>query len=260
LLGTVLRLLGVYLLYERWLSHTVKKGPMPEHVAVILDGNRRWARSKGWPIRLGHQAGADKVEEFLKQAFELGIETITLYALSTENLKRSPEEVAELFQLIKERAEKLATGQEIHRNMVRVNVIGRKQALPPDVRGALARLEASTNTYSKHYLNIAIAYGGRAEIVDAVRAISEKVKLGLLSSDSIDEETVDRHLYTSVIPHPNPELIIRTSGRERISNFLLWQSAYSEFVFQDVYWPSFRRIDLLRAIRTFQQRERTLGV
>ena len=260
MIGKLLKLLGIYWLYEKWLYKTVSKGPMPGHIALILDGNRRWAREKGWEPWIGHRYGADKVEEVLDSIFKLGIQTVTIYALSTENLRRNPREVDELFSLIKERAEKLMRNPMIHRNEVRVKVLGRKYLLPKDVREALDRLEDVTKNYSRHYLNIAVAYGGRAEIVDAVRIIAEKVKNGILSIHAIDEKTIEEHLYTRDLPNPEPELIIRTSGEERISNFFLWQSAYSEFVFQDVYWPAFRRIDLLRAIRTFQQRERRLGL
>jgi len=255
-----LKLFGVYWIYEKWLYRTISRGKMPNHIAIILDGNRRWARQRGWKPWVGHRYGADKVEEVLNMIFELGIQTVSLYALSTENLRRNPEEIRELFGLIKERAEKLANNPNIHRNKVRVKVLGRKYLLPSDVREALEKLEKATENYSKHYLNIAIAYGGRAEIVDAVKMIAEKVKQGIISVHSINEKTIEEHLYTRDLPQPDPELIIRTSGEERISNFFLWQSAYSEFVFQDVYWPEFRRIDLLRAIRTFQKRERRMGL
>ncbi len=260
MLRTLLRVLGAYWLYEKWLYGQVKKKPLPRHVALILDGNRRWARRRGWPPWVGHRVGADKVEEVLNYIYELGIETVTLYVLSTENLKRPTEEVKELLNIIKERADELRRNPRIHRNQVKVRVIGRIHLLPRDVRRSLKMLEEATANYSKHFLNIAVAYGGRAEIVDAVRMIAEKTKQGLLSVHSIDEKTIEQHLYTHGLPQPDPELIIRTSGEERISNFFLWQSAYSEFVFQDVYWPDFRKIDLLRAIRTFQQRERRIGI
>ena len=259
MLESLLKLLGAYWLYEKWLYRNVSRGHMPRHIALILDGNRRWAIQRGWKPWMGHRYGADRVEEILNDIYELGIQTVTLYALSTENLRRSPEELQQLFELIKERAERLLKNPLIHKREVRVKVLGRLHLLPLDVREVLEQLAKATEKYSKHYLNIAVAYGGRSEIVDAVRMIAEKVKQGVITVNSINERTIEEHLYTHGLPQPDPELIIRTSGEERISNFFLWQSAYSELVFQDVYWPEFRRIDLLRAIRTFQRRERRHG-
>ena len=260
MLERLLKLFGAYWLYEKWLYRNVSRGKMPRHIALILDGNRRWAVRRGWEPWIGHRYGADRVEEILDDIYELGIQTVTLYVLSTENLRRKPEELQQLFELIKERAEKLLKNPLIHKREVRVKVLGRLYLLPRDVREALERLERATGEYSRHYLNIAVAYGGRAEIVDAVRMIAEKVKQGIIPINDINEKTIEEHLYTHDLPQPDPELIIRTSGEERISNFFLWQSAYSELVFQDVYWPEFRRIDLLRAIRTFQRRERRHGL
>lgn len=251
---------GVYWMYERWLQHTVSSKPMPQHIALILDGNRRWARSRGWPPWRGHIAGADKVEEILDWLLDLGIKTVTLYVLSTENLRRPPEEVNEIFRLIKEKAEKLLKSQKIHRNKVKVKVIGSKELLLRDVAEALEKLEEATKNYDRYFLNLAVAYGGRREILDAVRAVAAEVERGNLSVDQINEEVFEAHLYTNGVPNPEPDLIIRTSGESRISNFLLWQSAYSEYVFQDVNLPDFRYIDLLRAIRTYQNRERRYGL
>jgi len=259
MLRPLLTFFGVYWLYEWLLKRAVQKKPLPEHVALILDGNRRWARRRGWPPWRGHQVGADKIEEILGKMLRLGIKTVTLYVLSTENLRRKPEEVAELFKIIEERAERLRENPDIHRYKVRVKVLGRKELLPSSVAEALKRLEKATAGYGDRYLNLAIAYGGRLEILDAVRKIAYEVKTGLLDIADIDENTFEKHLYTSDIPNPEPDLIIRTSGEARISNFLLWQSAYSEFVFQDIFFPDFRMIDLLRAIRTYQQRERRFG-
>ncbi|MEM4417738.1 MAG: polyprenyl diphosphate synthase [Nitrososphaerota archaeon] len=260
MLSRLLKLFGVYWIYERWLRHIVLSRPLPKHIAIIVDGNRRWATRRGWPPWVGHRYGADRLEEILEDTLKMGVETITLFALSTENMRRKPEEVGALLSLIKERAEKLERSNLIHSYKVRVRVLGRKEMLPPDVRAALERLERKTSGYSRHFLNLAVAYGGRGEIVDAVRSIALKVKNGLLSVEQIDEKTVEESLYTRGLPHPEPELIIRTSGEVRISNFLLWQSAYSELVFIDVNFPDFRFIDLLRAIRTFQQRSRRFGL
>lgn len=233
---------------------------MPEHVALILDGNRRWARSRGWPPWRGHAAGADKVEEILDWLLDLGIKTVTLYVLSTENLSRPREEVSEIFRLIKEKSEKLLKSQKIHRNQVKVKVIGRKELLPSDVAEALMKLEEATKNYDRYFLNLAVAYGGRREILDAVKAVALEVERGNLSVEEINEKVFEAHLYTNGVPNPEPDLIIRTSGESRISNFLLWQSAYSEYVFQDVNLPDFRYIDLLRAIRTYQNRDRRFGL
>jgi len=252
---------GVYRIYERWLEAQVRGGPMPEHVGVILDGNRRWARMHGLKPWLGHRAGAKKVEELLKWCLELGIKSITLYSFSTENFNRSPEEVRALMELFEEKLKELRDSGVVHEHKVRVKVIGRLELLPAYLRGLVREVEEATKDYDEHFLNVAIAYGGRAEIIDAVRKIAEDVKAGRLDPADIDEELFERYLYTSHLPEEvrDPDLIIRTSGEERLSGFLLWQSAYSELCFLDVFWPEFRRIDLLRAIRTYQRRQRRFG-
>lgn len=259
ILATLLRLLGIYRLYEWWLYRQVSNGSIPQHVALILDGNRRWARSRGLPPWIGHEYGARKVEDLLKWCLELGVPILTLFVFSTENFHRPREEVENLMSIFRRYLEKLVDDENIHRNMVRVKFIGRLDLLPDDVSKLAKAIEESTKDYSSRWLNIAIAYGGRLEIVDAVRRISSKVAEGLLKPEDIDERVLEEHLYTSYLPKPDPDLIIRTSGEERLSGFLLWQSAYSELCFLDVYWPEFRRIDLLRAIRTYQRRERRYG-
>ncbi|HEW89785.1 MAG TPA: di-trans,poly-cis-decaprenylcistransferase [Candidatus Bathyarchaeota archaeon] len=253
--------IGAYDLYERWLELQVRGGPMPDHVGVILDGNRRWARMHGLEPWQGHRAGAKRVEELLRWCLELGIKTVTLYAFSTENFKRSPREVLELMKLFEEELRRLKESDVVREHKVRVKVIGRLELLPPDIRKLAGELEEATKEHDGHYLNIAIAYGGRAEIVDAVRKIARDVKAGLIEPEEISEELFERYLYTSYLPEAvrDPDLIIRTSGEERLSGFLLWQSAYSELCFVDVFWPEFRRIDLLRAIRTYQGRQRRFG-
>ncbi len=252
---------GVYKLYERWLELQVKGKPMPEHVAIILDGNRRWARMYGLNPWIGHRAGARKVENLLRWCLDLGIRTVTLYAFSTENFRRTPREVAELMRLLKEKLAELKESDIIREREVRVKIIGRLNLLPRDLRELAREIEEMTKDYRRHFLNIAIAYGGRAEILDAVRKIAEDVAKGRLRPDEIDEEVFEKYLYTGYLPPElrDPDLIIRTSGEERLSGFLLWQCAYSEFCFLDIYWPEFRRIDLLRAIRTYQMRQRRFG-
>jgi len=258
---TTLLKLGVYDVYERWLEAQVMNGPMPEHIGVILDGNRRWARMHGLKPWLGHRAGAKKVEELLRWCLELGIKSVTLYSFSTENFNRSPEEVMALMELFEEKLRELKRSDVVHKHRVRVKVIGRIELLPGYLRELAREVEEATKDYDEHFLNVAIAYGGRAEIVDAVRKIAEDVRAGLLDPSDIDEELFERYLYTSHLPEEvrDPDLIIRTSGEERLSGFLLWQSAYSELCFIDVFWPEFRRIDLLRAIRTYQGRQRRFG-
>ncbi|MDH5362502.1 MAG: polyprenyl diphosphate synthase [Aigarchaeota archaeon] len=260
LLGTTLRWIGAYWIYEKWLTEQVKKGDMPRHVSLILDGNRRWAERHKLQSWVGHEQGSRVVGDLLDWCLDLGIETVTLYALSTENLRRSPEEVKQITDILRKKVAEARRDPRIREQQVRITALGRIDLLPPDLRVELRELERETKGHDRHFLNVAVAYGGRAEIVDAVRKISEKAAKGEISSSDIDEELVEANLYTAKIPDSDPDLIIRTSGEERISNFLLWQSAYSEFVFLDVYWPAFRKIDLLRAIRTYQHRSRRIGL
>lgn len=232
---------------------------MPNHIALILDGNRRWAISHGLPPWLGHRKGADKVEELLNWCLELGIKTVTLYVFSTENFHRPKREVEELMKLFEECLERLLKDERIYKHEVKVKAIGRIHLLPPRIQELLKKVEEKTKNFDKFYLNIAIAYGGRAEITDAVRKIAYDVKMGKLKPEDINERIIEHYLYTAHLPNPEPDLIIRTSGEERLSGFLLWQSAYSELCFLDVHWPDFRKIDLLRAIRTYQHRQRRFG-
>jgi len=255
----MLRLLGVYRIYESRLKSQIERGQVPGHVGIILDGNRRWAATQGMVVGLGHEEGANRAEELLDWCHELEIRTVTLYVLSTENLGRSPKEVAELLALIEERLTKLLRDERIYRYRVKVKAIGHLDLLPESVKNLLAEIEKSTAGFGDHYLNIAIAYGGRAEITDMVKAVAQEVRNGKLSPEQISEETIERRLYTSYLPNQEPDLIIRTSGEERMSGFMLWQGAYSELVFMDVFWPAFRKIDLMRAIRTYQRRTRRHG-
>lgn len=258
LLG-LLKTLGAYRIYERYLADQISKGDAPKHVGIILDGNRRWARIRSIPEWLGHWYGAQLADEMLEWCRELKIKAITLFVLSTENLNRSPEEVQELFEVIGDKLEDLLTDPRIHTYEVKVKAIGNTSVLPQRLRDLLLKIEETTRNYGTLYLNIAIAYGGRYEIVDVVKKLAAKAKLGEIDPDQIDENMIAENLYTAHLPYPEPELIIRTSGEERMSGFLLWQSAYSELVFLDVYWPDFRKIDLMRAVRTYQKRSRRLG-
>jgi len=259
MLESALRYLGAYKLYENRLKAQVKGDDIPGHIGIILDGNRRWAQNQGIIRGLGHEEGANRAEELLDWCHELGIKTVTLYVLSTENLDRTPEELMELFKLIEASLNRLLNDERIVRYKVKVRAIGHFDLLPESIVNLLAAIEKKTADYSEHYLNIAVAYGGRAEITDVVRSVARDVKTGKLSPDLISEETVSNRLYTSFLPNQEPDLIIRTSGEERMSGFLLWQGAYSELVFVDVFWPAFRYIDLLRAIRTYQKRRRRYG-
>ncbi|MHB1867491.1 MAG: polyprenyl diphosphate synthase [Nitrososphaerales archaeon] len=256
---SILNYLGVYRIYESFLSRSIKKGDVPKHVAIILDGNRRWASNKSIERIVGHIEGANTAEDLLEWCHDIGIKTITLYLLSTENLNRSPEELKELFELFTERLNKLLSDERIIRLKVKVKAIGRLELLTPGMQEILKEIEMKTANYSDHFLNIAIAYGGRTEIVDSVRKIAKLVKEGKLSPDEIDQKTIEHSLYTSYLPNPDPDLVIRTSGEERLSGFLLWQSAYSELLFVDAYWPDFRKIDLMRSVRTYQRRRRRFG-
>lgn len=207
----------------------------------------------------GHFRGADAVEKLLDWCEELNIKIITLYVLSAENLTRNDEELDHLYDLINQRLEKLYNDPRIHKNRMRVKAIGRIELLPDFLKEILNKLETVTKDYDNHYLNIAVAYGGQNEMVDAIKKIAGKIKDGSLDVNQIDKDVIESCLYTSHLPQSSPDMILRTSGEKRLSGFLLWQSAYSELVFMDVYWPEFRKIDLMRAIRTFQKRGRRLG-
>jgi len=259
MLKTLLSAVGAYKIYEKWLQYQVKNGNKPEHIAIILDGNRRWASGQSFSPLLGHHFGAVRVEDLLDWCLGLEVKSITLYAFSTENFQRPPKEVEQIMQIAEEKLRKILTDERIHKNRVRVKVIGRMGLLPKSLQELIREVEEATKDYDQHFLNVALAYGGRAEIVDAAKKIALEIERGQLKPDAIDEQVFENHLYTAHLPKQDPDLIIRTSGEERLSGFLLWQSAFSELCFLDVYWPEFRRIDLLRAIRTYQQRKRRFG-
>ena len=244
-------------LTEKRLAELVRKEPVPKHLAIIMDGNRRFAGAHGMGVQDGHQAGRDTLEELLNWCLELQIRILTVYALSTENFSRSPEELDGLMDLFDHALRDIATDERVHRHRIRVRVIGNRLALPPRVQEAIEIAERATQDYSSYQYNVALAYGGRDEIVQAIRTLAREVRDGRLDPDQIDSDAVSRHLYTRDLP--DPDLIFRTSGEERISNFLLWQSAYAELYFSDVMWPGLTRLEFLRAIRTFQLRQRRYG-
>jgi len=254
-----LSLLGIYKVYEKWLWFQVNEGTKPEHVAIILDGNRRWAAHKALISWIGHRHGADNLDDLMDWCLELDVKIITLYAFSTENFNRPPKEIEEIMNLIEEKLCSILKNERIHENKIRVKAIGRIDLLPSSIQEVIQQVEETTKMYNERFLNIALAYGGRAEIVDATKKIAKKVKKGELKPSQINEKLFEKYLYTAHMPRQDADLIIRTSGEERLSGFLSWQSAYSELCFVDINWPDFRRIDLLRAVRTYQRRKRRFG-
>jgi len=249
----------LYRLYEWYISRNLRPELMPKHVAIIMDGNRRFSKMQGNLGAVeGHKKGISTLERVLDWCVDLGIEIVTAYAFSTENFNRPPQEVEGLMQLFKENFEGIARNKKIHNNEVRVKAVGKLELLPEDVREAIRIAEKSTANYNKRLVNIAIGYDGRMEIVDAIKKIANEVQEGKITTDDINEELVNENLYTAGLEDPN--LIIRTSGEERLSGFLLWQSSYSELYFCDSLWPELRKVDFLRALRSYQQRERRFGV
>jgi len=252
----------LYRLYERRLKFELHRDPLPQHIGLILDGNRRFARRFGFDhVLAGHELGAAKLEEALEWFEELGIPMVTIWILSTENLTRTPEELQGLLSLIERKMREAAEDPKIHRRQVRIRAIGQQELLPSSLREAIRMAEEATASYQNFCLNVAVGYGGRQEVVDAFKGLlRDWGAQGLTSQEIADRLTADnigKYLYTYDLP--DPDLIIRTSGEVRLSGFLLWQSAYSEYYFCDAFWPAFRKIDLLRAIRSYQQRQRRFG-
>jgi len=235
----------------------IKQRPVPEHIAIIMDGNRRWAKKMGLDANEGHAVGRDILEQVLDWWEDIGSKVLTVYAFSTENLKRSSEEVNFLLSKMAEELNRLVEEPRIHKTRTRVRVIGDLSLLTEDVRKAAVRLTERTKNYSDRSFNLAIGYGGRQEIINGIKKLAEDVKEGKIDSSKINEELFSKYLYTGELPDPN--LIIRTSGEERISNFLLWQAAYSELYFTDVYWPEFSKRQFMRAIEEYQLRKRRYG-
>jgi tritrans,polycis-undecaprenyl-diphosphate synthase [geranylgeranyl-diphosphate specific] len=244
-------------LTEKRLLELVRSEPVPNHLAIIMDGNRRFAAAHGLDVSKGHAKGRDTAELLLDWCLEVGINILTIYALSTENFSRSPEELEALMDLYERALKDIAVDERVHKNQIRVRVIGNRSLLPERVQKAIELAENATAQYSRYRFNVALAYGGRDEIVEAIRTLAREVREGRLTPEQIDIDAVSRHLYTADLP--DPDLIFRTSGEERISNFLLWQAAYSELYFSDVLWPGLTRLDFLRAIRSYQLRRRRFG-
>ncbi|MEM4481824.1 MAG: polyprenyl diphosphate synthase [Desulfurococcaceae archaeon] len=248
----------IYKVYEKLLWMQIRNGPFPRHIGIIPDGNRRWARERGLNPSAGHLFGYEKIKEVLKWLWELRIPYATVFAMSTENcLYRSLPERENLFTLAKKGFNELLSMPELHENKVRVLVVGKFDYIPDDLKELVKKLTDTTSSYDQYFLTIALCYGGRQEIIDAVKRIAADVERGALKSNDVDEEIFLKYLYTGEIP--DLDLVVRTSGEERISNFLLWHSAYSELYFCDAYWPEFRKIDFWRAIRSYQRKERRFG-
>ena len=231
---------------------------LPQHVSIIMDGNRRFAWSLSLGTEIGHRHGKEKLREVMDWVLELGIPYLTVYALSTENLSsRDSDELEALFDLYVAGLDEIAEDERIHSKEVKVRVVGRKEELPDRVNRAIENAQERTDQYSKFTFTVCLAYGGREEIVDAVKGIASDHASGDLALERIDTTEISNRLYDADIP--DPDLVIRTSGEERVSNFLLWQIAYSELYFTDVHWPSFSKSDLIDAIETYQMRRRRYG-
>jgi len=252
----------LYYLYERRLLREIRERPVPRHLGLILDGNRRYALERGFVDPLeAYVLGARKLDDMLLWCDELSIPAVSLWVLSTENFRRDASEVSGILETVEAKLVQLARHPRTHRLGVRVRAVGKLDLLPDSVVAAIREAEEATAANRGMVLTIAVAYGGRQEIIDAMQAmLREKTKQGEdleTIIEGISEETLAQYLYTPDLP--DPDLIIRTSGEVRLSGFLLWQSAYSEFYFCDVHWPAFRKTDFLRAVRAFQQRDRRFG-
>jgi short-chain Z-isoprenyl diphosphate synthase len=251
-----------YPIYERLLTASADTWRKPQHIGIIMDGNRRFARNLGASdVALGHQVGADKLREMLDWCFERNIPVVTVWGFSLDNFKRDCDEVNSLFELFERKTREMVTSRDLHDNQVRVRFIGRRDLLPESLQDAIREVECATGMYQRFILNIALAYGGREEIADAFREyLNHAQRNGRSLDDAIQEFTpkvLERYLYTSGLPEP--DLIIRTSGEVRLSGFMLWQSANSEYYFCDTHWPAFRKIDFLRALRSYDLRQRRFG-
>ncbi|HUI27792.1 MAG TPA: polyprenyl diphosphate synthase [Candidatus Kryptonia bacterium] len=251
-----------YALYEYRMAQLAATWRKPQHIGVIMDGNRRFARQYGFTdISQGHEHGAQHLYDVLKWCRDFDIRVMTVWALSLDNFSRDPAELDKLLELFESKFREIVSHEEIHRYHVKVRYIGSFERLPASLQAAIDAAQTATAAYEDFVLNVAIAYGGREEITDAFRRyLEDEAKTGRSLAEvasALKPTAVDPYLYTSGLP--DPDLIIRTSGEVRIGGFLLWQSVYSEFYFCDTYWPAFRRIDFLRALRSYDQRKRRFG-
>ena len=251
-----------YRLYERWLLAAASGWRRPNHIGIIMDGNRRFARAlRQADVGYGHRLGADKLREMLDWCLEREIPVVTVWGFSIDNFQRDTSEVHSLLELFEAKTREMAASADVHDNQIRVRFIGRIDLLPESLQQAIDEVQRVTAGYDRFVLNIALAYGGREELTDAVRDyLQHESAAGKDLAHAIENfgpRSLERYLYTSGLPEP--ELIIRTSGEVRLSGFLMWQSAYSEYYFCDTNWPAFRRIDFLRALRSFDERSRRFG-
>jgi len=228
---------------------------IPKHIAIIMDGNGRWAKAKNLPRALGHKAGVETIRRIIREGDRLGVKYMTLYAFSTENWKRPKDEVSTLMKLLVQYLKEEIS--ELHDKGVVINVLGDSSRLPKDCIDEIQKAKEITKNNTGIIMNVALNYGGRDEIIRATRAIAEMVALGKIKPSDIDNEIFENHLYTKGMP--DPDIIIRPSGEQRLSNFLLWQCAYSEFWYSNINWPDFTEEDLRRAIYDFQNRDRRFG-
>ena len=248
----------LYSLYEWYITRNLEADKMPNHVAIIMDGNRRYSKIQGNmdPIE-GHKKGVDTLENVIEWCIDLGINIVTVYAFSTENFNRDKKEVEGLMDLFVQSFLNISTNKKIHKNKIRLNAVGKLELFPKKVRDAIDTAEEATKDYNERMINIAMGYDGRVEIVDAFKKIAREVQKGNIEPDEINEKMINDNLYTAGLEDPN--LVIRTSGEERLSGFLLWQSSYSELYFTDSLWPQLRKVDFLRAIRSYTQRQSRFG-
>lgn len=244
--------------YERMLLDEVRQGAVPNHIGIITDGNRRYARSLGMSDNEGHVRGKQKLEEVLEWCMEAGVKVVTVYGFSTENFQRDKKEVDFLFHLINDAFLDLLEDPRIYKNRIRVKVIGEISRLPDFLKKTIEVVESTTQGFNDFKFNLAIGYGGREEIISAMKRMYKEIQEGKFSIEDVTEEKFREYLYDKSLP--DPDLILRTSGEERISNFLLWQSAYSELYFSDVNWPELKKSDFLKAILSYQKRKRRFGV
>ena len=254
--------LPFYAVYRRRLEAKVSTWRLPRHIGVIMDGNRRFARRAGFVNpSYGHARGAEKLKDVLSWCYDAGISVVTVWSFSLDNFQRDTSEVTALLDLFEDKARQLAQDSEVHRNQVRVRFIGKLELLPESLQREIREVEKATESYSRFQLNIAMAYGGREEISDAMqRFLADQVGEGKSLEEvaqGFEGSALEPYLYT--YGQPEPDLILRTSGEVRLSGFLLWQSAYSEYYFCDANWPAIRKIDFLRALRTYDQRQRRFG-
>ncbi|MDO5851884.1 MAG: polyprenyl diphosphate synthase [Methanobacteriaceae archaeon] len=248
----------IYSIYEWYISRNLDETNMPEHIAIIMDGNRRYSKIQGNINTIeGHKKGVDTLENVLEWSIDLNIKIVTVYAFSTENFHRPEKEVNGLMNLFVKSFQSITTNEKIHKHHVKVKAVGKLELFPEKVRDAIKEAEKSTEKYDEKLVNIAMGYDGRDEIVDAFKKLAQDVKDGKLKVEDITQNMINKNLYTEGLPDPN--LVIRTSGEERLSGFLLWQSSYSELYFTDSLWPELRKVDFLRAIRSYTLRKRRFG-